>query len=56
MDKHFLTFIPTSSKQSLLAVATVNNLFFYQTGPLSLVKGMLHRQSNVYDLTASPNG
>ena len=56
INKHFLTFVPTSSSRSLIAVVTVNNLIFYRTDPLEKMKETLHRQANIYDLTASPNG
>jgi hypothetical protein len=56
VDKHFLAFVPSPNKQALIAVATINNLIFYRTGPLTQLKSLLHRQANVYDLTASPNG
>ena len=55
-DRHFLTFVPTASKRDLIAVATVNNLIFYRMDPIEEVKRTLHRQANVYDLVASPNG
>ena len=56
VNKHFLTFTPTTSQRELIAVATNKNIIFYQTNPLELMKSELHRQANVYDLTASPNG
>jgi len=55
-DKHFLVFIPTRTGPNLLALSTINNLYFYKTNPLRRVAGFLHNQANVYDLTASPDG
>ena len=52
INKHFLTFVPTSSSRSLIAVTTVNNLIFYRTTPLEKMKETLHRQANNYDLNS----
>jgi hypothetical protein len=55
-NKHFLTFVPNPSGRDLIAVATINNLIFYRTSPIEQAKKVLHKQPNVYDLRASPNG
>lgn len=55
-DKHFLAFVPNSSGRDLIAVATVSNLIFYRTNPMEQISSILHKQANVYDLVASPNG
>ena len=55
-DKHFLAFIPSAANGSFIAVATVNNILFYRTDPLTRINSVLHHQANVYDLKASPDG
>lgn len=51
-----MTFVPVLGNSSLIAVSTVNNLIFYKALPLQKVASFLHKQANVYDLAASPDG
>jgi hypothetical protein len=55
-DKHMITFVPAPGNASIIALSTVNNLIFYTAAPIAKAATFLHKQANVYDLSASPDG
>ena len=56
VNKHFFTFIPAPVDQVKIAVATINNIVYYEGRQLRQTASILHQQTNIYDVSASPDG